>query len=333
MRAFIAKLLGFLLLLGLCQTGVYAVYHAPRYPEEFRHAETLIENDVPILYFGDSTLSAVCLGETRTARLVDFMSAELDEYDIGFLGHDAFHTEVYAPFCRFMLRRGARPEAVVIPINLRSFSAQWHPNPRFQFAKLRYLLAHDHLLARFALQPLAVFRGVNLTPISQQEADAAMVYDGERAIASMGELTRLEEIDGYADRQRNLFIYSYLYPLAEDHPKLVALVEAVRAVQAMGAVPLVYVTPIDGEAGALHYGPEFPDRIAENVAVIQRLLDAEGVDLLDLSQAAPSAWFCYGRGLDEHLSAEGLEFLTNEIAARLRQSLDDGAAGNENGRL
>jgi hypothetical protein len=318
---FAAKLALFLALVTACQGVVYATYHAKHLPRGIRMAELVAAEAPDVVYFGDSTVTAVCPGSESKGYLAALVAKKIAPHSLLPLEDAAFQAHVFKRAAAYLEEQGVRPKAVVIPVNLRCFSAQWHLNPYYQFVRDRYFLSHTGFWERAALQPLAVLRSVDLAPVTLADQAAVPVENRDGTVSPLGDLMAIAQNFEHPDRRHHIFNFSYVYDLSPEHPRVRDLVETVRTVLRIGAQPVLYVTPIDCESGNRHYGPDFTDRIKASVAVLDEVLQAEGVRLMDLSDEAPAAWFCYGKGMDEHLTYEGLQLVSSEVARALDEEV------------
>lgn len=326
---FTAKLVGFGFAVFLLQVFLYAFMGAGTLPPEIVEMDRLLAQGVDVIYFGDSTVTALAPEDTDRRALGQMLQESLPLLEVSPLAHYAYHAEIYEAYCEYIRGGEQSPWAVVIPVNLRSFSLEWDRKPEWEFVREKYLLRHRGLVARSLLRPLTVFRAVDLTPISQEDYLKTPVYVGD---ALAGEVRDFEtmgrdvDADVFYERQ---FAYLYQYPLNRDHPKLVALIRAIESLQAQDILPLLYITPIDYRTGEKYAGDAFAEQVAENVSLIRTVLAETGLQVLDLSRLLGPEAFCYQREVHEHLRAGGRKMVAERIARRIRISRE---AGTEQGR-
>lgn len=315
-----AKLIVLGMFLFGCQLAMYEVYGARHIPDPVAVLERHLAEGADIAYLGDSTTRDIAGTDKDTRNLAEMVEARLPNLKIARITYPAYQAEVYQAYCEFMAQSERKPKAVIIPINIRSFSPVWDLRPQWQFEKLNYFLRHRDPVTRAFFRPLSVFRIVKLTPISMEQFMQAPVYEGDRPVGKVGDFEAMRpeaDVDAYYKEQ---FIYCYMERLTKDHRKLVALRRAVAALQAGGIAPVLYFTPVDYQAGEKLLGKPFAEQLAANIGIIKETLDELGVEALDLSRAVDTENFCYRPyTVNEHMDEKGRGFVADKIAERVRQ--------------
>jgi len=161
------------------------------------------------------------------------------------VSHAGYGMEVYLRFAEYLARQPARPRTLVVPVNLRSFSALWPYS--FELERLR--LAWGDLLGVGLYRPMT---GLKLLPAPP--APGTPPHSGEDFLDA-----------------------AYGHPIRPNHPRLLALRRLTEVCRQAGMQPLIYVTPVDVAGG----DAAFRAQIAANVEVCRGV--ASG--LLGLSAA------------------------------------------------
>lgn len=272
--------------------------------------ERVADAGVDVVFLGDSCVVEVAPEDVDLRNLSDMLDDKLSELDVVSLANYAFHGELFEGISGALARGKEQPSVVLIPVNLRSFSPSWDLRPEYQFEKMKHILRYRNVLGRSLVQPLVVFKWIDLNPITQGEYEATpLFFAGESlGLISDAELPK----SSYEDEKefyRKQFLGLYGYTLVEEHRKLQGIVESVRILEEADIVPIVYVTPLDHE-GALRYGGEaLLDRIRGNVNIVAASLTRASVPLYDFSDSFDSEVFCYEETVHEHLNEAGrLEF-------------------------
>lgn len=298
---FLAKMAVALLLVAAAQWMIFHVSGSPGIPPEILAFDGYLDDGVDVVYFGDSTVMEFVPGDTDERGLADMLADALPSKRVVILAHYAYLPGVFVAYSKVLADTENAPDTVVLPVNLRCFSPSWHRKPEWQFEKEKFLLRNYNGFARAALRPLAVFGYLDLAPVSQAEYEATPVHlDGEPS-GTVGDYERRLPSAGDDSSYSAHFMYEYGYSLAEDHPQLVALADAVRRLRAAGIETVCYVTPIDFEHGERVAGPEFAAVVQRNVETIKRVLGRAGSPPHDWSRRMDSAAFGYEDRIHEHL--------------------------------
>jgi hypothetical protein len=238
----------------------------------------------------------------------------------------AYHGGIYAEFARYIRHAGGGPRAVVVPVNLRTFSVGWWQRPDYQFVKERALLRYGRSpLVRPYLRPLMVFNAMERGPLGTVEFRALPVYDGRTVVGRVEDFENSVRFKTFSNETlRDKLIYYYMASLDADHPLLTDLEAVVAAFRDSGTRAVLYVTPVDHETGVRALGPRFADRLRENIALIGRRLAAHGTDVLDLGFDLAADAFAWNPGYpNEHLTEHGRRHVAARLAERVTAA--DGA--------
>lgn len=346
MRRFLVKLLLLLLLLFVGQVAVAYIYPA-EIPSKILQFQAMIEEGVDILYLGDSTLWHPLGTQTTAAMLQELLpTRRISEFS-----HAAYGMDVYRSYITYLLRQNllqaAKPQLVIIPIHMRSFSPEWDLRPGYQFTLEKRILAMGIPMATILGRPLSLFGGYQ-SDITQDEFLRSTVYNGATPVGQVQDFEgsvgvspltdqnvaqNAEQFVYYQDLSENadyprLLTYYYLNELQPDHRKVRAMVDIVRQLQAEQIAVLFYITPVNVELGDVYVGESFRRQFMANVAVVQATLAAEGgvsvgasdraqkatgVTVLDLSFDLAAYFFSD----TEHLRQTGKHYIADQLAAAI----------------
>lgn len=254
-----------------------------------------------VLFAGDSVLERISRDE-EGATLAELVADALRPAATECVSRTGYHAGVYLSLMEEVIVRESRPRLVILPVNLRSFSPQWHGNPMWSFDG----------------------RGGEGAP-----PEAWTAYDATRVECAASSLTTVREFreivesrppdaQGQRDRLRHIFTFHYLYRLGADHPHLESWRRILNAARAAGMAPLTYFTPVNHEAGRRYTGPLFAEVVERNKGVVR---DALG-DVKDFSFLFDSGAFFTPDNATEHLRFEARRALARRIADAGRRILD-----------
>lgn len=321
MRLFVRNILIFLALLVVGDVIFYYAIGHRNIPWEINVFETMLEEGVDVIYFGDSTTMDIAPDDEDIRPLPEMVDDAMPERRVDALAHYAYHGEVYEEYARLLAQNDHLPDAAIIPINLRSFSPSWDLRPEWQFEKEKFLLRNPHIWARLGLIPLAVFRYIDLAPIRRDEFEAAPVSFGEKPAGRVGDYEVSAKGESAEDRFRKQFIYCYAYPLTEENRKLQALLRTARHLRTAGIAPIVYITPVDYASGSQWVGEEFSAQLDTNIRVVKELFREEGIEVLDLSRTLGPDAFCYDWEVHEHLDEGARRFVAGMLVEAIETAV------------
>ncbi len=291
--------------------------------------ESYLDQQTDLIYLGDSTVWYP-QGSVTTAEL---LQAGLPNRTVGEVSHAAYQLDLYAYFAEYIARHPHRPETVIIPINLRSFSPEWDLRPGYQFEKEKAILQHGLFMAETFLRPYLVFADFD-SPISQADFLSAPVYKGETPVGQVQDYEALlgataesapaaDTTNAYAatipdeTQLADALVYYYMYPLSENHRKLAAMSRIVDLLRQNNIEPLFYITPLNYQQGQRYHGETFVEQVRANTDVIKNRLAEKNIDVLDLSLSLDAYLFSD----TEHLHEAGKQAVATELLKQLEQLL------------
>jgi pimeloyl-ACP methyl ester carboxylesterase len=336
------RLSAFILLLVLLQLGVSVLFPV-EIPQDVLLLEEYLSNGVDVIYLGDSTLVQPA-GEVTLGEILEEM---LPGYTVGQVAHPAYGLDLFARYVQYIVRSDHRPEVIVVPVNMRSFSPEWDRRPGYQFEEEKAVLTYGLFASRMLLRPLKILGALD-PKITQEEFLNTAVYDGDIAVGTVrdfeapgkdGNDTLQQEAEFVyhdalpseedAEALQKALTYYYMFRLDQDHRKLRALAQIARLCDESGIRVIFYITPVNYQRGTSVLGDVFRERFVENVDVIHAAVrsalsqeDTERVTMLDLSFGLEAYAF-----VDmEHLREQGKIYVADQLAAAIRP---EGATGSE----
>jgi dienelactone hydrolase len=340
MKSLAVRLLAFILLLALLQFTVSSVFPV-EIPQEILHAQKYLSDQVDIIYLGDSTLSLPA-GEVTTGEILQEM---LPGYTVGEVSHAAYNLDLYLHYVRYIIRSVHRPQVIIIPINMRSFSPEWDLRPGYQFEKEKKMLTLGPFFSRILSRPLETF-GVFEPQISQDAFLNATVYNGDtpvgtvkdfESLADQGALQELQGDTGFvyhdvlpseenAEALQQALIYRYMHGLKPDHRQLQAMLKIAELGNENDVGILFYITPINYQQGQRFLGDAFSESLDRNASLIQSLLANDtGVTLLDLAFDLEA----YAFTDMEHLREAGKTYVAERLAGAIQPGWSVASSGHD----
>ncbi|MCK6624027.1 MAG: alpha/beta fold hydrolase [Anaerolineae bacterium] len=327
MRNFFLKLAAFSAILLTIQVVVSAMY-PPELPTEILSLDQQLQAGVNVVYLGDSTLIHP-LGE---ATIPEILRGLLPNHRLGDVAHPAYHLDLYERYVNYLVKHKGQVEAVIIPINMRSFSPEWDLRPTYQFEREKTILTYGLPLSSLFYQAFDTF-GLFDSPISQADFQATTVFNGDQPVGEVAEFEELlkatapEAEDDSTDfayhtnlpsedeveALKKTLIYYYMPGLDYHHRKLQSLKATSRLLTDNGIKPIFYITPINYELGERHLGQRFHRQLAENTGVVERVLRRKGVDVLNLVFDLEA----YNFVDTEHLTENGKTYIAKVLAAEI----------------
>jgi hypothetical protein len=241
------------------------------------------ESDTPpsVLFLGDSVALRVSDDDTDKRTLEDMIVAEFGEQGVCCISESAFNSQVFAMICNCLHRLRRRPNVVILPINLRSFSPAWDLHPDYQFlwetAKLDDYARHVDMM-REPIPTTPVARAVfNAVPVQLPNARTKTIGELYDVISSR---TSEEYTPGWKRRIEVIFTLHYLCRLYPEHRKLRYLGTAIKSLRRGKIDVFLYLTPINYQAGDRFVGPHFSSIVTDNIQVAVKYLSEFGVQFI-----------------------------------------------------
>jgi len=272
-----------------------------------------------VLLFGDSVHERTSRDDSDLRPIGRMVADSLEgQATVAWICHSAYHAGVYLALSRVLEALSCRPRQVVVPINLRSFSPQWDKDPALACGD--HVATYSRWLAarRRAAGP---FQGADVGPTRGEFLRSPVVYPGgvARTVADMEMIVRAQPTgrEGREQRWRDLFVYFQMQPIEPTHRKLQLLAEGGSLLASLGVQPLLYILPVNHEAGARWVGPGFGTAVRRNAGVVVdrlRQLALPGMRLEDWSLSLDIGNFFSDHDPTEHLNERGRAHVAKEIA-------------------
>ena len=252
--------------------------------------------------------------------------------EIAFISHSAYNLRIYLNFIKALAVMRNRPKYVVLPINLRSFSPQWFLNPLWQF-ELENQVLQDYCFNPEmdipVIEPVVEYSGIyrkfDETTVKFPLSDYQTIREFRKQIASVP-----GNDDDAFQRLRQIFIFHYMHPLAEEHPLLKCLNEALQKISDMNIKTFVYITPINHQAGLRFCGEEFSTQVAINMGLIRAVINRHQsngmIHYKNYGMLLGSEYFFNLDNATEHLNEHGRKILVENMKKEFI-SLMDGMKG------
>lgn len=267
-----------------------------------------------IVFFGDSVVQTMALGDTDPRLLPDMLGGELDEPVLR-ISQAATGAQMHAAWLRYAAHLSPPPRAVIIPINLRSFSPHWERNPGWVFDDVAAMIDHP-LYARlgsvlewdwgrptddaFAATPVFV----NGTEVGT----VATLDDGAAGWAPSAEVRRSRYLVRYAsDIERSRRLGAFRDLLAEANASRFPVI--------------LYLTPIDVDAIEDNVDEATFAAVQANLAVLRDALSSTRWPSVDLSASVRAADFDHPIGdPHEHMKWGGRMICARALADAVREA-------------
>lgn len=280
-----------------------------------------------VLYLGDSVVERVSDQDEDKRTLDQMLAASLRKNKrLTCISHSAYHMKVYLGLVSALKRMLHKPEAVILPVNLRSFSPQWDLEPSWQFE------SEIQCLREYANGGARILKN-NEHDMDQayEEFDAVEVEYPSSHFDRVGQFRLVVGAKPVTEVQRfyrskQLFIFHYMHPLRADHPKIKALVEVLDALLSMNIRVLIYVTPVNHEAGIRFVSDAFQRQLHENTSIVAKsvapYLQTGCVKFEDYGCFLGERYFFNVNNPTEHLNQEGRMALVSKLTDSLLHWVD-----------
>jgi hypothetical protein len=280
-------------------------------------AERILELErVPaeIVFFGDSVVQTYAAGDSDPRLLPDMVGRLIDEPVLR-ISQAATAADMHAAWLRFAARQSPPPRAVIIPVNLRSFSPHWERNPGWVFTDVAAMIDHP-LFARLG----SVLEWDWGRP-TDEAFQATPVFVNGIEVGAVGVLD-----DGAAgwmpppEVRRSRYLVRYASDIRRSR-RLAAFEDLVREADASPFPVVLYLTPVDIDVIADNVDADVLAAVQTNLAVLRVALADTRWPSVDLSEAVRAADFDHPVGdPHEHLKWRGRMIVAEALADALREA-------------
>jgi len=268
-----------------------------------------------IIYLGDSVIFSGANGDIDHSSIASMVERLSKEVTIGDYSSPAYNPWLYEGIMEYLSRQQYKPEAVILPVNLRSFSPLWEDNPMYQFEKERFYFTSQVPLLYHFYKPLAVMRAVNANTISWSEYYKIPVFYGDKGVGIVKDFDDEKKFASSTEEKiREKYTASYMFNLKKDDRNLRAIERTLDLSTRAGIKVYLYVTPLDYVVGETYLGGDFPEQIQTNAKLVCDTVKAKGFQCLDLSFGLSHENFSTPDYPVEHLGQEGRLYVAEQIS-------------------
>lgn len=278
-----------------------------------------------VLYLGDSVVERISFHDKDKVALGDLVKQKLKPgISAIYIAHTAYHLKVFYHLIKTLEVMRSRPRLIILPINIRSFSPQWHGEPSYQFER------EIELIEKYTLKPssriglLETSRDLSLaqerfkeTPVEYPETDFKKIGQFLEIIANKSK----NGVSIDMERWRQIFIFHYMSPLDPSHPLLSYLKKIIQITNSMKIKLLIYMTPVNYEAGLRYVGDSFMRRIEANQALLADFISKENrgnATVRNYMTIFKKEFFFSERDPSEHIAFAGRLELAKQIVREAR---------------
>ena len=119
--------------------------------------DAAIAGGADLLILGDSVMKYTYTDDSDPRTLSAMLRDELAGRRAAIVHGPAYGAEMYRDIVDYILRRGVQPRAIVLPVNLRSFSLLWDKMPHYQYAPERARFRWGDPVAFSVNRPLRIY--------------------------------------------------------------------------------------------------------------------------------------------------------------------------------
>jgi len=279
------------------------------------------QHRLQILLLGDSVSERTSNTDTDTTPLSEMIGKKLGS-DASYyaITHSAYYADIYLLYLALLLELGIRPGSIIVPLNVRCTSPQWDFNPMYQCGShLKQLFSelHKKVGGRFdnykpQIRSVSAFMN---SSVRYPEVDFTRIAQFQEVISSIPQSDAAK-----SERKRIILTYHYMNRVEKGHRKLKALSELAALCREQSIRLLVYMTPINFEAGEKYVGKQFTKNLKANALVISEAVSESAgnndhIIFRDYSTALQGSHFFHPDEMTEHLNQLGRDALSNHILA------------------
>jgi predicted O-methyltransferase YrrM len=272
-----------------------------------------------ILFLGDSvhmcTSSRDAYTESLANMLVRKSAADLRTR---VFACGAFHGTMFLEILDRVLHKPHLPQAVVLPVNIRSFSPQWFYHPAYQFERVRAVL-REYDRQGGVSEDFEIQYPQRCDYSAYDRAEHSFFGQGRRCLGEFRRVlgTRPATAEEAAARKRTIFTFFYLNEIQPDHVLLQTWRSLARRLIDREIHLFAYLTPINRGCGDKYVGTHFSHNVAENAAQVREAFVKLGgspfLHYADWSLHFGQDLFVHEENPDEHLNYQGREIIADRI--------------------
>lgn len=300
----------FILLLVVAQ--ILIARYVFNWDDQVMTIDAAVREKADILYFGDSVIRDSPATESNHKSIAEFL-ADATGTSVADLSQGAEDAKLFSAMTEHIVNSGAKPVALIIPVNLRSFSPEWNRRPGYQFERQKFLLTEPAFLGYF-FQPLAVFHAFKIPAVTQEEFLNSPVRYATTTVGTVADFENAEKFKMVtAENRREKYLYFYMGSIEENNEEFLALKETLRKAKEAGIPAYVYITPIDYKGGVASIGKDFLTQVTNNINMVCSAVASLTVPCLNLAFTLGSGNFSAVGYPGEHLYAEGRQYVAEQL--------------------
>ena len=295
------------------------------------------ERAADILYFGDSVIQRISKYDEDIQTLGEMVAKRFEPiYKTCVIAHSAYTPKIFLSLSRVLKITHKRPKLIILPVNLRSLSPQWDHYPSWQFK--REILAIRKFYKN-QLRKVPRLIPSDQLPLSHRKISKFMNRKVNYPFTKFNQINQFIELIKskpnepleIRQRWRIIFIYHYLNILRHNHHQLRSLKKLIELLFKMNVFTVIYLTPINYQAGVRLIGEEFTRIVSKNIAVIKQVITKDhenqssnivlkkpGLLFVDWSMTLSDSFFFHENEATEHLNESGRIKLANTILDLVR---------------
>lgn len=280
--------------------------------------ETYLRAGNHIIYFGDSVIQNSPSSDTDHDSIVRMLERMRPGYAVGDLSHPGYHLGIFAAEMGYISRSSSKPEGVVVPIQLRSFSPEWDLRPENQFERDIFSLTDSTQFVSLFYQPLAIFRAIDANSVPYGDFLTSPVYRGTTRVGTVNDFESMKRGPVTPEKIKQDYIYKYMYDLNLGHRKIVALRDLMETAARAGVDLYIYIAPIDYQGGIKYIGADLTKQVSANADLICRVVTDHSLPCLNLAFSLSSDYFDYPEYPNEHMNQQGRLFVATQLSGLVR---------------
>lgn len=308
-KKFFYQTIIFIVLIVIGQT-IVARYITPYYPERLL-LDKYSRDKTQLIYFGDSTIKYAGPDDNDKSSIVEMLSKINPAYTIGDISHGGYYLKIDEELFKYILKSPNKPEAVILPINLHSFSTG-NMGPGYQFEKEIFYLKMPRLVTYF-YKPLAIFHAININTIAYSDYAQLPVYYGKEKIGIAGDFDNPSMYSPTTENIRKLYVFTFMQNLDRNHEYLKMLNNIIDLAKKADIKLYIYMTPINFEEGAKYVGPDFIKQTTANAKTVCLILKEKNLSCLNLAFKLNAGYFASPIYPNEHVNEKGRKFIAEQI--------------------
>lgn len=296
---------------------------------ELTKLDSFLKDGTDVIVFGDSVSHYTNATYTDVRTIGEMLqSIAPSEMKVELISYGAYHTRIYEAFSQYICAQQVKPETVVIPINLRQFSPAWDSRPEYQFEKQISILkakTRKNTVATFINRFNNLFGNAAASNLAKEEVafNDLPIFYWDTQIATVKDIEKksvpiIQEETDLIIKQG--LISQYLYHLKPENQNISALTNISKNYAGCGIKLIVYITPLDYEAGTKYIGEDFKKIVDLNIDTLLTSSNLKGVSVLNLVYDLPHERFSIVLIPNEHVDALGKMYIAEKIAQSIKET-------------